>query len=91
MKKQIDRQNYAKAVIWDILIDCFCPDNQPSNNANTSIINKIDIDAHENFLQQVDKMMYKIEQADLMKFVHVLLNEVNTMMLEDNNYKFHTF
>lgn len=86
MRTQISMQDYAKAVIWDILIDCFSPEDQANDTSN-----KIDIDAHENFLQQVDKMMYKIEQADLMKFVHILLNEVNTMMLEDNNYKFHTF
>lgn len=84
--------NYTKGVILDILIDCFTDSvileqSENINCADISVYKKINIDAHEKVLKQVDDIMHKIEKLDLMKFVSKLSKEVDLMILQEPSYK----
>ena len=68
-KKEIaDIRHYLKGVIWDILIDVYMQD------AN---LNEKETDAR---LEEIQRLMSKIEQNDILKFGKNLLQELEKLV-----------
>jgi hypothetical protein len=66
-KEIVDIRHYLKGVIWDILIDVYMQD------AN---LNEKETDAR---LEEIQSLMSKIEQNDILKFGKNLLQELENL------------
>jgi hypothetical protein len=74
-KEIVDIRHHLKGIIWDILIDVYMPDAKYANQGEK------ETDAR---LEEIQCLMSKIEQHDILKFSKNLLQELEKLLDQED-------